>query len=341
MNILLTGIAGFIGYHFAKSLLKNNSFKILGIDNINDYYDTSLKLSRLHNLGILEYSEKKIINSNTYKNLSFVKLNLEDNYLEKIFETFKPDIVIHLAAQAGARYSLINPFAFINSNIYAFVNILECIKKQKIKHLFFASSSSVYGTKTKIPFSEKSKAIYPTNLYAATKRSDELIAYSFHHIFKIPTTILRFFTVYGPWGRPDMSIFIFTDSILKNKTIELYNYGNIFRDFTYIDDVVLSFEKLLYHYLQNQNTFFNETYFEIFNIGGGKPVKLTKVIKLLEKNLSKKAIITYKELPLGDLKKTHANNYKLKKIIGHVPFTPIEVGIKNFVSWYKNYFNIT
>ena len=340
MKIFITGIAGFIGFHLANFLLKNE-FAVIGLDNLNDYYDPSLKHARL--------SELKLTSKEFKKDFIFIKGNLEDDaLLSKIFSDYNPDIVINLAAQAGVRYSLENPKAYLNSNIIGFSNIVECCKIHKIDHLIFASSSSVYGGNTKLPFSESQTVDHPISLYAATKKANELIAHTYSHLYDLKTTGLRFFTVYGPWGRPDMALFKFTKSILNDEHIDVYNNGNMIRDFTYIDDIVNSIFLLL-----NKQPEFNRNYdrdnpnpssswapYKIFNIGNSDPQPLMDYIKSLEYSLDKKAKINFLPMQPGDVKATYANTDLLEEWIGFKPKTTIKYGINEFIKWYKNFYKI-
>jgi UDP-glucuronate 4-epimerase len=315
-NILITGCAGFIGYSISKLFLKKN-FKVVGVDNINEYYDPKLKLKRLNSLK--------------NKSFTFLKTDLENkSKIENIFKKYKFDYVIHLAAQAGVRYSLENPYAYFSSNLLGFGNVLELSRKYKIKHLMYASSSSVYGLNKDTPFSEKDKVDSPSQVYAATKRSNELMAFSYSNLFNLPTTGIRFFTVYGPWGRPDMSIFLFTKKILENKVINLYDNGNNKRDFTYIDDVVSALFKLAF---KKPN---KKIPFEIYNIGRGVSLKIKDMIKILEKYLGKKAKVMYSNHKKEDLKITLSNNKKLIKKLKIKKFIDLDKGIKEFVNWYKD-----
>jgi UDP-glucuronate 4-epimerase len=346
MNIFITGIAGFIGFHVAKILAKENHY-ILGIDSLNDYYNQQLKYDRLSCLGIKINENNIIINSNTIPNLSFLKsdlLNKDD--LRNAFNTKDFEIVIHLAAQAGVRYSITNPDSYIQNNIQGFLNLLEIIKEKPVRHLIYASSSSVYGFNITQPFSEQYAVDHPASLYAVTKRSNELMAYCYSHLYNIPSTGLRFFTVYGPWGRPDMALFLFTKSILENKPIDVFNYGNMKRDFTYIDDIVTGIISLIDHVpnssinLQNTDTNTSSGSHRIYNIGKGSPVLLLDFINLLEKELGKKAKLNFLPLQPGDVPSTWADCTNLEKEIGYHSSTDIKMGIKYFVNWYKYYYKI-
>ncbi len=320
MNIVITGCAGFIGYHTTLFLLKKK-FKIIGIDSINNYYDPNLKKNRLNIL-------KK------FNNFHFFKVDItEKNKLNNIFKK-KIDIVIHLAAQAGVRYSLKAPEKYINSNLNGFFNIIEEAKIRKIKHFIFASTSSVYGYSNNFPLDESFNTDEPLTLYAATKKSNEVIAYSYSNLYNLHCTGLRFFTVYGPYGRPDMALFKFTKNIIKNKYIELFNSGNHTRDFTYIDDVVISIYKLL------KKPSRKKIPYQILNICSNNPISLKNFIKIIEKNLNLKAKIKNLELQKGDVKKTHGNNLKINNYLKNYKMVNIEDGISKFIIWYKSYYKI-
>lgn len=312
--ILLTGAAGFIGYHVSKSLL-SQGIEVIGIDNINEYYDPKLKLSRLKKLE-------------TEKNFIFEKADICDNdRLIEILKKYKPKKICHLAAQAGVRYSITNPFVYQKSNMEGFLNILELARNGNVENFVYASSSSVYGGNTKLPFSETDPVEKPISLYAATKRSNELIAYTYSHLYNIPCSGLRFFTVYGPWGRPDMALFIFTKAILEEREIEVFNGGNMLRNFTYIDDIVDGVIRVL----QTPKSY------EIYNIGNSRAEKLLDFIEEIEKNVGKKAIRKYCSMQPGDVVATVADISKINKL-GYVPKTNIKEGIANFVNWYKEYY---
>jgi UDP-glucuronate 4-epimerase len=334
MNILITGIAGFIGFHTSKSLL-NKGHKIVGVDNINDYYDVNLKYSRLKSLGIGKEKAKLFLNpvQSNKSNLVFMRLNIEDREnLPKLFENYNFDVVINLAAQAGVRYSIENPETYIDSNIVGFLNILECCRNFKIDHLLYASSSSVYGANKKIPFSVEDDVNKPVSLYAATKKSNELMAYTYSHLYNLPVTGLRFFTVYGPWGRPDMAIYLFADAIAKNKPIKVFNKGDMSRDFTYIDDIVSGINILLEKslYLNNKDLY------RVFNIGKGQPQSLLSFINAIEESFG---IVAKKEMyPMqpGDVKKTWADITNLEEI-GYESKVDIKSGVQKFIDWYKDY----
>ena len=316
MKIIITGSAGFIGMHLTKKFLKNN-FTVIGIDNLNEYYEKKLKLDRL-----------KILKK--YKNFHFIKADIcNQKKMENIFLKFKPKCVIHLAAQAGVRYSLEHPETYINFNLLGFFNIINLSKKFKIKKFFYASSSSVYGGNKKIPFCEKDYVNDPLSLYSATKLSNEIIAKSFSNIYDMNIVGLRFFTVYGPWGRPDMALFKFTKNIILGKKIEVYNRGKMIRDFTYIDDVIECIFKLFC-----QNKKFKNC---IFNIGNSSPIKLITFINYIEKFLDKKAKINLMPLQTGDVVSTISNSKKIFKLIKFKPNTNVKIGIRKFIEWYLKY----
>jgi UDP-glucuronate 4-epimerase len=320
--IFVTGCAGFIGFHLTKRLL-DDGFYVLGMDNMNDYYDTSLKYDRL-----------KIIMK--YPHFQFVKGSIENmELLENLFSQYDFNTVVNLAAQPGVRYSLKNPHKYIQSNVVGFTNILECCKNHKIPHLIYASSSSVYGNNKNAPFSVNDRVDYPISLYAATKRANELMAYTYSHLYNLPTTGLRFFTVYGPWGRPDMAVFKFANAIVKQQPIEIYNYGNMKRDFTYVDDVTESILRLIY---RGPST---ESSYKIYNIGNNQPVQLNYFIQVLEEHLGKKAIKKLLPMQPGDVPETFADIDELVKDINYKPKVSIEEGIKRFVEWFKDYYKIS
>ena len=335
MKILVTGGAGFIGFHLSLNLLKQG-YSVVSIDNLNEYYDISLKKNRIKILNN-KFSKQKQFQFKKIDITNFVKLNK--------LGKFKFDIVINLAAQAGVRYSIENPRAYINSNLVGFFNVLEFSKVNKVKHLLYASTSSVYGANENFPYKEKNSADNPIQLYAATKRSNELMAHSYSHLYNLPTTGLRFFTVYGPYGRPDMALFKFTKNILAGKAIEVFNYGNHYRDFTYVDDLVdvikvlmNKIPKLTKWNKKKPDPSSSTAPFEVYNIGNNDPIKLTKYIEILEKVLKKKAKKKYMKLQAGDIKKTFADNSKIKKFYKKKP-TQVTKGIQNFVEWYKKYYN--
>ncbi|WP_042273613.1 NAD-dependent epimerase [[Clostridium] dakarense] len=334
-KILITGASGFIGFHLAELLLKNN-YQVVGIDNMNDYYDVRLKEGRLEILR-------------TYDNYTFYKIDLKNKEeIDKIFKEQHFDYVVNLAAQAGVRYSIENPYAYVDSNLIGFVNILEACRHYPVKHLLYASSSSVYGGNKVAPFSTEHQVDHPVSLYAATKKSNELMAHTYSHLYKIPTTGLRFFTVYGPWGRPDMAYFSFTDAILKDKPINVFNHGKMERDFTYIDDIVEGIYRLL-PLAPKANPDWDETKdklsesfapYKVYNIGNNQPVQLEKFISVLEDQIGKKAVKNYMEMQPGDVKKTYADTYDLERAIDFKPSTSIEEGLKKFATWYKEFYNV-
>ena len=337
-RVLITGAAGFIGFHTAKNLIKEG-FDVLGIDNLNDYYDVNLKKARLKNIENYSLSAKK--------KWEFRKCDIFQNeILKTIFDSFKPEIVINLAAQAGVRNSIENPKSYIDSNIVGFCNILECCRKFNIKHLIYASSSSVYGGNKNIPFLENQEVNHPISLYAATKRANELMAHTYSHLYNLPTTGLRFFTVYGPWGRPDMSYFIFTSKILKNEPIQIFNHGEMQRDFTYIDDVIDGIKNIMLKKPQkNRNFDFLNTPpstswapFELFNVGNANPIKLMDFINIIESNLRKTAKKEFLVMQPGDVEITSANIDKLNSWSNYKPKTSIEEGMNKFIQWFKEFY---
>ena len=332
MNILITGCAGFIGFHTSQKFL-SEGFNVIGIDNLNSYYDTQLKKDRL----------KKIQS----ENFEFYKFDLNQKpEIKDLFQKYNFDYVINLAAQAGVRYSITNPEEYMHSNILGFLNILELSREFKIKHLVYASSSSVYGMNKKIPFSVSDNVDHPISLYAASKKSNELMAHTYSHLFNIPSTGLRFFTVYGPWGRPDMALFIFTKSIIEGERIKLFNHGNMLRDFTYIDDIVDGIFKLTKKAPKPQDEWSSENSdqstssapYRIFNIGNNRPVKLIDFIEIIENCIGKKAKIDLTEMQPGDVESTFANIDAIQNYVDFKPETNVEKGIENFVSWYKRYY---
>ncbi|ONI45703.1 capsular biosynthesis protein CpsI [Candidatus Epulonipiscium fishelsonii] len=331
--ILITGSAGFIGFHLSKLLL-DNGYTVVGLDNLNDYYDPTLKQSRLD-----------ILLKNP--NFIFYKVDLKNkDKVDKIFKEYKPEYVINLAAQAGVRYSLKNPYSYIDSNIIGFMNILEACRNYPVKHLLYASSSSVYGGNKTAPFSTEHPVDHPVSLYAATKKSDELMAHSYSHLYNIPSTGLRFFTVYGPWGRPDMACFSFTKDILAGNPIKVFNHGKMERDFTYIDDIVECVYKLL-DVIPKSNTHWSEDKlsesfapYKIYNVGNNKPIQLEKFINVLEDLLGKKAQKIYMDMQDGDVVKTYADITDLENDIKFKPHTSLEKGLSEFVNWYKSYYKV-
>jgi UDP-glucuronate 4-epimerase len=336
MKILVTGAAGFIGFHLSKLLLSKGHF-VVGIDNINDYYDVNLKYDRLNELGIKRNESEVFLNSakgDLYGDLfKFVRINLEDrDNLPKLFKENKFDVVCNLAAQAGVRYSIENPQAYIDSNIQGFINILECCREFNVRKLVYASSSSVYGNSNNVPFNETQNVDNPISLYAATKKSNELMAHTYSHLYNIQTIGLRFFTVYGPWGRPDMAMFLFTDAILNDKPINVFNKGNLSRDFTYIDDIVQRVFSTITEKSKENGIY------QLYNIGNNSPVKLIEFISEIEKAIGKKAIRKMMPMQPGDVKKTWADVSLLMKNYNNIESTNIEEGIRNFVNWYIKYY---
>lgn len=339
MKVLVTGAAGFIGFFTAKVLLEKGH-EVIGLDNINDYYDVNLKFSRLKELGINRNDAEEFNNickSNSHSNFTFVRMNLEDREaLPKLFESEKFDIVCNLAAQAGVRYSLENPETYIDSNLVGFLNILECCRHNDIKHLVYASSSSVYGLNKKIPFSTDDNVDHPISLYAATKKSNELMAHTYSHLFNIPTTGLRFFTVYGPWGRPDMAMFLFTDAIVNDRPIKVFNHGKMERDFTYIDDIVEGVVRIIEKPTAERMD--NNDLYKVYNIGNNNSVKLLDFIKEIEFNLDKTADKNMMPIQPGDVERTWADVDRLIEDYDYRPNTSIKEGVKSFVNWYKGYY---
>ena len=339
MKILVTGAAGFIGF-FTSRVLAEKGHDVIGLDNINDYYDINLKYSRLKELGIeREYAEEfNKLSSSDKLNFSFVRMNLEDREgLPKLFENEKFDVVCNLAAQAGVRYSLENPNTYVDSNLVGFVNVLECCRHNNIKHLVYASSSSVYGLNEKIPFSTDDNVDHPISLYAATKKSNELMAHTYSHLFNIPTTGLRFFTVYGPWGRPDMAMFLFTDAIINDRPIKVFNHGKMERDFTYVDDIVEGVIRICEN--STKPRLKNNSPYKVYNIGNNNSVKLMDFIEEIEYNLKKVAKKEMLPIQPGDVEKTWANVNELIKDYDYQPNTPIKEGVKSFIDWFKNYYS--
>ncbi|MDO5309925.1 MAG: NAD-dependent epimerase/dehydratase family protein [Planctomycetia bacterium] len=319
---LITGAAGFIGSHLAAKLAKQGA-TVVGYDNINDYYDVNLKLARIKNLEV-------------YPNFKFIRGDLaEQHSVDSLFKNERPDYVINLAAQAGVRYSIVNPRAYITSNLVGFFNILEACRHNEIAHLLYASSSSVYGDRSETPFSTRDRVDEPLSLYAATKRSNEILAFSYSHLYKLPTTGLRFFTVYGPWGRPDMAAFIFARKIFANEPIELYNNGDMYRDFTYIDDIVQGVENMICN-PPKPDAHGNPV--KIYNIGNNKPEKLADFVAIIERLIGRQAQKKYLPMQPGDVYQTYADVDDLVHDFDFRPNTPIEVGLARFIQWYREYY---
>ena len=341
-KILITGSAGFIGYHLSKRLIELGS-NIIGIDNLNSYYDINLKNTRLLKLKELASEKKNFI-------ADFIKVDLIDkNSIDEVFDKYKPEIVIHLAAQAGVRYSLTNPQEYINSNLLGFSNILENLRRNKVKNFIYASSSSVYGGNKKVPFVEKDPVNHPISLYAATKRSNELMAHSYSHLYGIASTALRFFTVYGPWGRPDMAPMIFSKAIFSRKPIDIFNFGNMKRDFTYIDDVISTLLTLInkpatsdtkFNYI-SPNPSTSWACHRIFNLGSNNPIELNTFIDLLENEIGIKAKRNFIDMQPGDIQETYSDNQLIYDWSGYKERTDIALGIKKFIRWYKDFYKIS
>lgn len=337
MKILVTGTAGFIGFNLAQQLLKRGD-EVVGLDNINDYYDVNLKYNRLKATGIQKekITYNTLVQSETRSKYKFIKLDLEDlDNMKKLFESEKFDAVCNLAAQAGVRYSLENPNAYIQSNIVGFINILECCRHFNVSNLSYASSSSVYGSNKNLPFSTSDNVDNPVSLYAASKKSNELMAHTYSHLFGIATTGLRFFTVYGPWGRPDMALFLFTEAILKDESINVFNDGKMKRDFTYIDDIVSGIIKVI-----DNPPAQKQPPYKVYNIGNSKPVQLLDFIHEIEKNLGRTAKKNMMPIQPGDVPATWANVDDLMNDLGYEPKTSVAEGIKNFIEWYNEYFKV-
>ena len=338
MKILVTGTAGFIGYHLSNKLLELGH-TVVGIDNINDYYSVDLKFARLKEAGISGEAKNwhhKIVSS-VYPNYSFYRISLEDSdEINRLFETEKLDIVCNMAAQAGVRYSIENPMVYIQSNIVGFTNILEACRRNNIKHLIYASSSSVYGNSPKMPLSTSDPVDNPISLYAATKKSNELMAHTYSHLFGLPTTGLRFFTVYGPWGRPDMAYFSFTKNIIESKTVKIFNNGDLYRDFTYVNDIVNGITKVVE--MPQVNSHKPQVPYKIYNIGNSTPCKLTDFIEIIEKTLGIQAKKEFCSMQPGDVYKTFADVSELENDFGYSPNTPLEKGISKFIEWYKSFY---
>jgi len=350
MKILVTGTAGFIGSYVVQRLLERGD-EVVGLDNINDYYDVNLKHGRLQKAGIKkdQLAWYKLVQSDKYPNYRFIQMNLEDKQaLQMLFANEKFDKVCHLAAQAGVRYSIENPQAYIQSNIDGFLNILEACRWNAIEHLVYASSSSVYGLNGKVPFSEKDSIAHPASLYAATKKSNELMAHAYSHLYNLPTTGLRFFTVYGPWGRPDMSPFLFADAILNDRPIDVFNNGDMLRDFTYIDDIIEGVLRCIDKVAlpatewdaQNPDPSTSTAPYRLYNIGNSSPVKLMGFIQAIESACGKEAVKNYLPMQPGDVYQTDADTTALEQNMGYKPAKNLNEGIKETVEWFKEYYNL-
>ena len=358
MKILVTGAAGFIGYHLTKALAERGD-EVVGIDNLNHYYDVSLKLGRLRSAGIpvekLATEREKcpdkvsFLESNRYSSYCFSRIDITDEQaVYSLFEAVRPDVVCHLAAQAGVRYSIENPRTYINSNILGYFNVLDCSRMFGVKHFLYASSSSVYGLNGKVPFSENDSIAHPVSLYAASKKSDELMAHAYSHLYGIPSTGLRFFTVYGPWGRPDMSPFLFTDAILNNRPIKVFNNGDMLRDFTYINDIVEGVLKVIHHIPTSDKNWNPEqpspasssAPYRIYNIGNSHPVKLMDFIQAIEEAIGREAEKVYLPMQPGDVYQTYADTSRLENELGFKPDKNLKEGVRETVEWYRNFYNI-
>ena len=350
MNILVTGAAGFIGSAVVERLVKDGN-RVVGIDNINDYYDPILKLARLNALGIGPEAEEweKPVKSTKWENFKFVRIDIRDKEpVTQLFIRGEFEVVIHLAAQPGVRYSITHPQDYIENNVNGFLNILEGCRQTHVKHLVFASSSSVYGLNGKTPFSESDSAVHPVSLYAATKKSNELMAHAYSCIYGLPVTGLRFFTVYGPWGRPDMSPFLFIDGIINGKPIKVFNNGDMLRDFTYIDDIVNSVTRIINVVpeenkewdSQNPDPASSSAPYRIYNVGNQNPTKLLDYVSALEKELGKEALKELEPMQAGDVYQTYADSSALAEATGFTPNTSLEDGIHNTVEWFRNYYGV-
>jgi UDP-glucuronate 4-epimerase len=337
-TVLVTGAAGFIGYHLCNELIKHGH-NVVGLDNINDYYDVNLKYARLNQLGIdrqkaESFNEYSSSITNGYQ-MQFTRMNLEDREaLPKLFKDFQFDIVCNLAAQPGVRYSIKNPETYIDSNITGFLNILECCRHSNIKRFVYASSSSIYGNSSEVPFKESANIDRPISLYGATKKSNELMAHTYSHLYELETIGLRFFTVYGPWGRPDMAMFLFTDAIISNKPLKVFNNGNLSRDFTYIDDIIKGVVNTL---LVNSK---DKSLYKLYNIGNSTPVQLLDFITSIENIIGVKAQKQMMPMQPGDVNQTWADVTKLQTDYDYKPKTPVDMGVEAFVKWYKLYYNL-
>ena len=350
MKILVTGAAGFIGFYVCKGLLNRGDI-VVGLDNINTYYDVSLKYGRLSALGIQqEYVDwYKFVQSNVYEQFRFIRMNLEDKQaMRMLFANEHFDKVVNLAAQAGVRYSIENPYAYVESNIDGFLNVLEGCRHYQVKHLVYASSSSVYGLNGKVPFSETDSIAHPISLYAATKKSNELMAHTYSHLYGVPSTGLRFFTVYGPWGRPDMSPFLFADAMLHGRPIKVFNNGDMLRDFTYIDDIVEGVLRVIDHIpaptpdwsAQAPDPSSSAAPYKIYNIGNSHPVKLMDFIHAIEEAIARPAEKIYLPMQPGDVYQTNADTSALQSELGFKPDKPIKEGVRETIDWYRSFYQL-